>query len=140
MDENSNIYASPEQTAYADILFYGCWIGLAIMLITYLAYVFGLITPHVPPDQLPDYWRQPVSHYLETAKVPTGWGWVFLLKQGDFLNFIGIALLAGLSIVCYIRSIPALFRKKDTLMAWIAVAEVVVLVVAASGIFGSGGH
>lgn len=135
-----SVHASPEQTAYADILFYGCWVGLVIMLVSYLVYVTGILPPHVPLDHLTDYWSKPVSHYLETAHVPTGWGWTSLLGQGDFLNFIGIALLAGLSIVCYVRTIPALFRKKDTIMAWIAVAEVIVLLVAASGIFGSGGH
>lgn len=135
-----SVHASPEQTAYADILFYGCWVGLGVMLVTYLVYIFGVLTPHVPLEQMPDYWSQPVAHYLEKAHAPTGWGWASLLGQGDFLNFIGIALLAGLSILCYIRTIPALFRKGDTIMACIAVGEVFVLLVAASGIFGSGGH
>lgn len=137
---NESVYASPEQTTYADMLFYGCWVGLAIMLLTYVTYVSGLLAPHVPLEQLPEYWSKPVSHYLEAANAPTGWGWASLLGQGDFLNFIGIALLAGLSIICYIRVIPALFRKKDAIMGCIAVAEVLVLLLAASGIFGSGGH
>ena len=132
--------ASPEQNAYADILFYGCWLGLAIMLVTYTLYVSGIMTPHVPLEDMPQYWSQSVGHYLETAKVPTGWGWTDLLGQGDFLNFVGIVLLAGLSIICYLRSIPALFRKGDMVMGCIAAAEVVVLLVAASGIAGSGGH
>lgn len=135
-----SVHASPEQTAYADILFYGCWVGLGVMLITYLIYVFGILSPHVPLEQLPDYWSKPVSHYLQEAGAPTGWGWAALLGQGDFLNFLGIALLAGLSILCYLRVIPALFRKNDKVMGFIAVTEVIVLLLAASGIFGSGGH
>ena len=135
-----SVHASPEQNAYADILFYGCWLGLCIMLVTYLLYVSGLVTAHVPLSELPQYWSKPVSHYLETAKVPTGWGWISLLGQGDFLNFLGIVLLAGLSIICYVRTIPALFRKGDTIIAWIAVAEVCVLAFAASGIVGGGAH
>lgn len=139
-DMTESVHASPEQNAYADLLFYGCWLGLVIMLATYLLYVFGIIAPHVPMDQMPQYWSQSVSHYLQTAAVPTGWGWVSLLGRGDFLNFLGIVLLAGLSIICYLRMIPSLFRKGDTLIAWIALAEVVVLLVAASGIAGGGGH
>lgn len=134
------VYASKEQTAYADLLFYGCWIGLAVMLVTYTAYVTGLITPHIPLEEMPQYWSQPVSHYLEAAKVPIGWGWTSLLGQGDFLNFIGIVLLAGLSIVCYLRTIPALFIKGDKVMGCIAVAEVLVLLIAASGLVGAGAH
>ena len=132
----NSVHASPEQNAYADVLFYGCWIGLVVMLCTYLVYVSGLMTPHVPLDEMPQYWSQPVSHYLEAARVPTGWGWVRLLNQGDFLNFIGIVLLAGLSIVCYLRTIPSLFRKGDPIMAAIATVEVLVLLLAAPGLVG----
>lgn len=135
-----SVHASPEQTAYADLLFYGCWIGLAIMLVTYSLYVFGILTPHVPLETLPQIWSQPVSNYLETARVPTGWGWFSLVGQGDFLNFLGIVLLAGLSIICYLKTIPALLRKGDKVMAVIAVAEVLVLLLAASGIVGGGAH
>ncbi len=133
-------YPSREQMQYADLLFYGCWAGLIIMILTYAAYISGLVAPHVPPEDIPRYWSQPVAHYLREAHVPTGWGWVKLLKQGDFLNFIGIVLLAGLSMICYLRLIPSLLRKKDFYMAAIAVAEVIVMLVAASGIAGSGGH
>ena len=135
-----SVHASPEQNSYANILFYGCWLGLAIMLVTYLLYVFGILAPHVPLDQMSQVWNKPVAHYLETAHVPTGWGWMSLLGQGDFLNFLGIVLLAGLSIICYLRVIPALYRKGDTVMAVIGTLEVLVLLLAASGIFGAGAH
>lgn len=135
-----SVHATPEQTAYADLLFYGCWAGLAIMLVTYSLYVLGVITPHVPLETMPQVWSHPVSLYLEKAQVPTGWGWASLLGKGDFLNFLGIVLLAGLSIICYLRTIPALFRKGDKLMGAIAVAEVLVLLLAASGIVGGGAH
>lgn len=135
-----SVYASPEQTAYADLLFWGCWLGLVIMLVTYFLYVFGIVTPHVPLEQMPKVWSESVSHYLKEGQVPTGWGWVSLLKKGDFLNFLGIVLLAGLSIICYLRVIPSLFRKGDKVMGIIAVLEVLVLVLAASGIVGGGAH
>lgn len=135
-----NVLASPEQNAYADILFYGCWIGLAVMAITYILYVSGLMAPHVPLAEMPQYWGKSVGHYLNSAHVPIGWGWLSLLRSGDFLNFLGIVLLAGLSVICYLRVIPSLFRKKDTIMAVIATVEVFVLLLAASGIVGGGAH
>ena len=132
--------ATPEQNAYADLLFYGCWVGLAVMLVTYCIYISGVIPPHVPLEKMPEVWASPVSVYLEKASVPVGWGWVALIREGDFLNFLGIVILAGLSVLCYIRIIPALFRRGDPLMGFIAIAEVVVLVFAASGIVGGGAH
>ncbi len=137
---SKHAYASREQTAYANLLFYGCWIGLAVMIVTYLIYVLGLVTPHVLPQDIPLYWGQSVQHYLTAAQVPSGWGWTALLGNGDFLNFIGIVVLAGMTLVCYIRIIPILIQEKDRLMITIAVIEVIVLVLAASGILSSGGH
>ncbi|WP_027188433.1 hypothetical protein [Desulfovibrio cuneatus] len=131
--------ASEAQVAYSNILFYGCWLGLAIMTITYSLYVFGIVEAHVPLAKLPEIWGKPVTHYLQVGQVPVGWGWVALLNTGDFINFIGMVLLAGLSIVCYLRIIPMLFRENKA-TAVIAVLEIIVLLVAASGIVGSGGH
>lgn len=129
-----------EQIAYANLLFYGSWSALAIMTVTYLIYVFGIMEPHVPLQDLIQLWRQPVGTYLAKGNVPVGWGWVGLLGSGDFLNFIGIAILAGMTIVCFIPLIPAYLAKKEPIFAAIAAAEVVVLALAASGIFGTGGH
>ncbi|MHC1700909.1 MAG: DUF1634 domain-containing protein [Humidesulfovibrio sp.] len=132
--------ASPEQITYANLLFYGCWGGLALMAVTYLLYVFGVIAPHVPLEKIPLLWSQPVGTYLELGQVPTGWGWTVLLGKGDFLNFLGIVLLAGMTIVCYIPLIPAFLKRKEFVFAGLALAEILVLLVAASGIVGGGAH
>ena len=63
-----------------------------------------------------------------------------MLGKGDFLNFVGIAFLAGITIPCYMRIAPILFRKKDTVYGIIAIIEVLVLSIAASGIMKAGGH
>lgn len=135
-----DIKTPPEQILYADILFWGCWSGLALMVVTYFLYLSGIMSPHVPLDQITELWTQKVGYYLEKGNVPTGWGWTSLLNKGDFLNFTGIALLAGLTMVCYIPLIPAFLKKKDYLFAFIALTEVVVLFLAASGIVGGGAH
>ena len=44
-----------------------------------------------------------------------------------FLNFIGIVILAGMTIVCFIPLIPAYLAKKEPIFAAIAAAEVVVV-------------
>ena len=69
-----------------------------------------------------------------------GWSWLHRIGKGDYMNFIGIAILAGLTIFCYLAIIPALARKKDTAYLIIAIAEVLVLALAASGILKGGGH
>jgi hypothetical protein len=132
--------ASPEQVTYANMLFYGCWGGLGLMAVTYLLYVFGVITPHIPLKMVPLMWSEPVGTYLELGQVPTGWGWSVLILKGDFLNFLGIVLLAGMTIVCYIPLIPVFVKRKEFVFAGLALAEILVLLFAASGIVGGGAH
>ena len=142
MNAHSDMSPAPSkaQMAYADWLFYGCWAGLVVMLITYALYVSGILIPHVPLERMPEYWNQPVSAYLDKAQAPTGWGWVALLGRGDFVNFVGVVLLAGMSIICYLRILPDLLAKKDMIYFTLALIQVLVLVFAASGIVGSGAH
>jgi len=132
--------ASPAQITYANMLFYGSWSGLAIMAVTYLLYVTGILTPHVPLKEIPLLWSQPVNTYLELGHVPHGWGWVVLIGSGDFLNFVGIVLLAAMTLVCYIPLIPAMLKRGEKGFALMALAEILVLALAASGLVNSGGH
>ncbi len=141
MSENNNtpIEASPEQLLYASILNKGMLFGLVILLVTFALYVLGIMEPYLPVEKLSDYWTMGVQDYLAKANIPAGWGWVNMLQYGDFLNFIGIAVLAGISILCYLAIIPTLLRNNDKVYALIATLEVIVLSLAASGIV-SGGH
>jgi hypothetical protein len=137
---DKKILATEEQLAYAKLLDSGMKAGLLILIITFVIYLSGILTPHVPVDELPTYWRMPVHKYLAAADIHPGWAWLGMLGKGDFLNFVGIAFLAGVTIICYIRIIPILFRKKDSVYGILAIVEVLVLALAASGILKSGGH
>jgi hypothetical protein len=136
--EGSEI-ASPVQIAYAELLDVGMKLGLGALVVTFALYVLGIFEPHIALDDLPDYWRMSVHDYLETTHVPTGWGWLSLIHEGDFLNFVPIAFLSAVTIVCYLRILPMLLKQRDTVFSSIVVAEIVVLVLAASGIL-AGGH
>ena len=193
-DHNKSKGASPEQLLYADILEKGMYVGLALMLITFLIYMTGIMKPAIPVEQISNYWKMPVSakaghggkdghaakeaapvaaatatatpgavpavapaaehtekpkpayldsinkDFLHLEKPPTGWAWVNLLGYADFLNFLPVAMLAGVTILCYAAIIPGLFRRKDTAYAVMAMAEVAILVLAASNVLSVGGH
>ncbi len=138
--ENNNIKASEERLVYASILNKGMRIGLGILIVTFIIYLTGILKSHIPVNELPKYWGMPVNEYLKVTGIGTGWSWLGMLNKGDFLNFVGIAFLAGVSIICYIRIIPIYFRKNDTVYGVIAILEVLVLAFAASGILQMGGH
>lgn len=130
--------AQEAQVLYAKVLEIGMAIGLLVLLVTFALYVLGVMSPYVPVDELSNYWNLPVNEYLHTLNIPHGWGWVGLLGHGDFINFIGIVILAGVTIVCYVAIIPTLLKGNDKVYAAIALAEVLVLSLAASGILAVG--
>ncbi len=135
---SQDIKARPEQLIYAAILEKGMFIGLAVLLITFIIYAFGIIEPYIPLDEISRYWSMNVHDYLHHANIKGGWSWVRLLKYSDFLNFIGIAILAGVTIISYVAIIPILVRTKDWAYAIFAVAEVLILGLAASGLLAVG--
>ena len=142
-----SVEASEEQLLYAKILAIGMYLGLGILLVTFTLYVTGIMAPAVPIQELPNYWTLSAHDYLVAINndflhregIVVGWGWMALLNMGDYLNFVGIALLALVTIACYLGILPTLFRKKDWVYAAIAILEVLVLVLAASGKV-TGGH
>jgi hypothetical protein len=138
--QNVSLEATPEQILYAKLLEKGMYVGLLILLITFGLYAFGIMDPYIPLNKISKYWAMNVDDYLHEANIKAGWAWVGMIKYGDFVNFIGIAILAGVTILCYASIVPTLMRSKDTIYVVLAILEVIVLSVAASGILGAGGH
>jgi hypothetical protein len=137
---NEKTRASEEQMAYAGVLNIGMWLGLALLVITFFVYISGVLPTFVPINDLPKYWTMRVHDFNLALHAPTGWGWTAFIGKGDYLNFVPIAVLAGLTILCYLVILPILARKKDTPYLVIAIVEVLVLALAASGLLKVGGH
>jgi hypothetical protein len=129
-----------EQLAYAGLLDRGMKVGLLGLTASFVVYLSGALAPRVPVAELPRYWSLPVKQYLAATGVHPGWSWLGLLGHGDFLNFAGIAFLSGVTIACYLAIIPILFRKRDLVFVGISIVEVLVLVLAASGVLNVGAH
>jgi hypothetical protein len=137
---NDKPKASEEQLAYANLLRKGAWTGLGLLLITFIVYIAGVLPNFVGFEKIQSYWKLRAAEYIHQTNAPTGWHWIGLLNKGDMLNYIGIVLLAGMTVICYLRVIPIFVRKKDTAYLVIAIIEIAVLLLAASGILTAGGH
>ncbi len=140
MDEKqpAMLEATPEQLLYARILEMGMYFGLLILFVTFGLYAFGILDPYIPLDKISDYWSMNVNDYLEHAEIKDGWAWLGMVKYGDFINFIGVAILAGVTIICYAAIVPTLLKNNDKVYAILAVLEVIILSAAASGILAVG--
>ena len=139
MDKQST-KPSKEQIIYANLLLIGMLAGIITLIITYTIYLTGLLPPHVDMHLISANWGKGVHEYIEATHSPQGWGWLALLGKGDFLNFIGIALLGIMTIICYLVLVRGYYREKNWIFTVISVLEILVLSLAASGILGSGGH
>ncbi len=147
-EESVVVNTHHEQVIYANILEKGMYLGLGGLIVTFGLYVFGVIPSAIPLAEVSKYWSQDAHSYLEAINRDflhldhplIGWTWTTLLRKGDFLNFLSIAILASLTILCYLAIIPSLLKKKDAVYTLMTIVGVVILVLAASGILVVGGH
>ena len=123
-----------EQLVYARWLDLGTRAGLLLLLASFVLYMLGVFPPHIPLDDLPRFWRLPVDQYLSQAALPSGWGWVTHLRKGDMLNFAGIAALALVTPLCFLRLLAEYLRRGDRMFAALVAVEICVLVLAAAGL------
>lgn len=119
---------------------YARWLGAIVtvafagLVASFFIYLFRLLPPGIPPEDLPRYWALPVADYVKATGAPTGWAWIRRLNEGDLLNFAGVAVMGSATILAYLRVMPVLAVTGRRALALIALAQVVVLAVAASGL------
>lgn len=128
-----------EAVRYALLLDWGTRLGVLALLVSFAAYLFGVLQPHVPLAHLPKVWHLPLATYLQHTGTPTGWGWLALAHKGDLSNLIGIALLAGSSLAPLLGLISLYVKRRDYAYAVICAVVATVLLLAASGLL-TGGH
>lgn len=141
MADKSNIDTSnvpAEQLAYAKLLSFASLTGIIVLAISFLIYVLGILPPLVEPEVLVQHWHLKAQALVSELGTPTGWSWLSYLGKGDYLNFIGIAVLAGATVIGYtFILLPAYLKRKDYTYAILVALEIIVLSLAASGILQS---
>ena len=127
-------YASPEQLRYARVLDAGMRIGLGMLVCSFVAYMAGWLPARVPVEQMPHLWMLSAPDYLGATGMPEGWGWLQIIWSGDILPLAGIAVLSGISGLCFAAVLPLYYAHRDWIYCAIAALEIAVLTLAASGV------
>ena len=126
-------------------LIYARWLAvcaraaLLLLIMSFAVYMTGLLPPLIPLERLPSVWGLGLERFLAAAGAPAGWDWLGVVRTGDYANLVGVALLATVTIVCYARLLAALLAARERPLAWLAAAQIAVLVAAASGLL-TGAH
>lgn len=141
--ENNHInekykHSSPAQLHYAKIVSAGVKIGFLCLVITFTLYMLKVPAPEIPTAEMIEYLSQSSDEYTEAAEIPHKWGWVKLLPASDFLNYLGIIILTGLTIIALLTLLPSFIRSREFIYAGIVVLELLILLTAASGILNAG--
>jgi hypothetical protein len=118
---------------YARALDIAAKAAFAFTLVAFSLYLTGVLPALVPLAELPRYWGLPVDGYLAATGVPREFEWR-LAGHGDVLNLAAMALLALVTPACYARLVPALLAQRDWLLALLALAQLAILLAAASGL------
>ena len=126
------------QRGYARWLAWGTRLGLLLLIVTFAIYVLGGHAPHVPIDHLPELWKHPAHELLDRIGVRSGWGWMASLPRSDMLVMAAIAVLATCSIPALLVAARVFQRSGERVLVAICVLEVLVLMLAASGLLAVG--
>ena len=124
---------------YALLLDWGTRVGLVLLVLSFTAYVTGMLTPHVPLERLPSLWNLPVDDFHRITRTPEIFDWMALFRHGDRINMIGIAVLASCSLPPLLALIPLFLKQRNGIIyAVICALEAAVLLLAASGLLSAG--
>ena len=139
MDSSSRInQIEPAQLSYATLLVWLVRAGLIAMSGFFLVYATGWVPAAIPIGEVPAYWAMNASTYAATAGVPIGWQWIHYLGDGGVLAFVGAILFPVSATIAALAAAALFARHRVAVYSLIALAEAVVLVIAATGVVTGG--
>ena len=125
-----------QRRAYADLLDVLVRAGIILLFATFAPYALGILRPTVPLAEVPALWSLPLPAYLERVGSRPGLWWVTMLRHADYLPLAGIAFLTGIPLACCARIVPIFARTRNVPFLLIALAQMAVLALSASGVLG----
>lgn len=131
---DADLKISSEQRQFARVLEIGMRAGLALLVCGFAAYMSGWLPSTVAPETLPEFWGLSVNEFRRATGATDGWGWLGRLGFGDTLPLLGIVVLCATTLLAVGVLLVSCFRRGDRLYLVIAALEIMVLVLAASGV------
>jgi hypothetical protein len=132
-------HADKVQLAYAGILGKATTLGIALIIIGYIAYAFQLLPLSLPIEQVAANWHLRASEFHNQLDAPLGWSCFSDPLKGDVLSYISLIYLGAVTMLCLFVAGIAFFREKNMIYTFFSFAQMAVLILAAAGVV-SGGH
>ena len=126
------------QGIYATLLKRFTMASMIFLAISFAIYIFQWIPSYIDIDKMGELIRLRSADYRVAANGPTGWAWLNLIGYSDYLSFMAIAFISGVSVFVYFILVHVFWRCKDYIYTSIAVIQILIFLLAASGIVNSG--
>ena len=111
-------------------------IGTVLVALAYVLYIFDLVAPMIPVEQVVANFGQPINDFLAATQLPSGWDWLAWLEFSDMQTMLGLLILSSVTVMAYISILPILIKEKNWPYLGLVVVQMGVFVVAAM----VGGH
>ena len=72
MEKTKPFENTSEQQLYTRIVYHMNHLGLFVLVVGFDLYLTGMLSPHVPLEDLPQNWSIPLDQYIEETSVPRG--------------------------------------------------------------------
>ena len=132
LEKTSAFKNASEQQLYAKIVYHMNHLGLFVLVVGFVLYLTEILEPNIPLEDLPKYWTLPLDQYLKKTGAPTGWQWISELSHGDAAPLLGVAILASITIVCYLVLFFKFLRRGIRALVVITVIELFFILLSAS--------
>lgn len=124
----------PVQDAYAGLLVWFVRVALLALFVTFVLYAAGVVPSELPVSEVPDSWHLSAEEYAAATGAPAGWAWIGALGEGRTLAFAALVLFPLGTLVMVTAAIVLYLRNRVPAYAVITLLELVVLVIAATGV------
>jgi hypothetical protein len=110
--------------------------GFLFLFVAFVLYAFGILPSYMEAHRVPEVWAMPADEAAAETQRPAFWAWVTNLGRGDLLSLGSLAVLSATTPVGFLILFVLLLRRRDTAYAVMVLAQVAVLLIAASGVIG----
>jgi hypothetical protein len=134
-------YADRVQLVYARTLDYVAHSVIILMAVGYFLYLTELLPLSVPIETIAGNWHLSAGHLQAKLNLPCGWGCFTSptgILHGDIFSYISVIFLSLATLICLASAVAVFISEKKHLYSAIAALQVLVLLVAASGIMSGG--
>jgi hypothetical protein len=135
------VYADRVQLAYAKTLDFVSHAIIVVMAAGYAFYLLRLLPNTIPIELIARNWGLNSSDLRSQLHHHCGWSCfssIPALLHGDALSYASVIFLSMATMLCLITALFAFLAEKNRIFMVMAIMQILVLGVAASGVFATG--